>query len=180
MCSLELCVLCLRPLRRESGRVRQQVNRWPLSIEMSTAVRWRGLGRVNFGPLLVNLEFGERKGQLNFTSCSQVHPLDLYTQYLYTWIPGCSMDVTAMTLDQGGAVKPVTREALHVEDYVFLEAYSHYLNPRPVDSIKARDHIQQRHRTTSRRWKCPAVLANHGCKCRSNENGQLFRWRARV
>jgi hypothetical protein len=44
---------------------------------------------------------------------------------------------------------------------VFLEAYSHYLNPRPVDLIKARDHIQQRHRTTSRQWKCPAVLANH-------------------
>lgn len=35
---------------------------------MSTAVRWRGLGRMNFGPLLVDLEFGERKGQFNFTS----------------------------------------------------------------------------------------------------------------
>jgi len=110
-----------------------------LSLEMSTAVRWRGLGRVNFGPLLVNLEFGERKGQLNFTSCSQ---MNLYIQYLYTWIPGCSMDATAMTPDQGEAVKPVTREALHVEDYVFLEAHS-----------QTRDHIQQ-HISTMNMSRC--------------------------
>jgi hypothetical protein len=44
-------------------------------------------GRVNFGPLLVNLEFGERKGQpRNSTSLPTYSQVQLY---IYTWIPGC-------------------------------------------------------------------------------------------
>jgi hypothetical protein len=62
--------------------------------------------RVNFGPLLVNLDFGERKGQLDFTSCSQVQ--------LYTWIPGCLlhvclMDATAMTFFLRHTITILTR-----------------------------------------------------------------------
>jgi hypothetical protein len=67
--------------------VRQQLNHWPLSVEMSTAVRWRGLGRVNFGALLVNLDLWgkERATRLHFLLSSTTIHLDTWMLACYTY-----------------------------------------------------------------------------------------------
>jgi hypothetical protein len=80
-----------------------------LSLEMSSCSL---AGRVNFGPLLVNLEFGERKGkgQLNFT-CNLLSTTALHI-HLDTWM-----------LDQGEAAKPVTVRRPATEDWPSRHIY---------------------------------------------------------
>jgi hypothetical protein len=74
-----------------------------LSLEMSSCSL---AGRVNFGPLLVNLEFGERKGkgQLNFT-CNLLSSTALHI-HLDAWM-----------LDQREAAKPVAVRRPTTEDW---------------------------------------------------------------